>query len=96
MRYTIQQIREAIDFFRYETGCSDTDLIEISLLQENLDRGSIMDTVIFTAEVVKSPETWSRYKGDKKIKYCLEIFPAHENRNPILTTSLTQELIVKE
>jgi hypothetical protein len=96
MKFRIQQIKDAIDFFRYESGCPDTEVVEVSILEEDIQEGSIMGTMSLTIESTKSVEKWSRYCGEKKIKYCLEIFPAHENRNPILTTEETQELVLKD
>jgi len=96
MKFRLQQIKDAIDFFRYESGCSDTEVVEVCISEENIEQGSIMGTMSVTIESTKSVEKWSRYSGDKKIKYCLEIFPAHENRNRILTTEETQELILKD
>lgn len=96
MRYKLSQITEALEFFRYNSSIDgDNATIEISVREENIESGSLLGVLTLSTEVEKAEESYSRYSGNKTVKYSLEVFPHHEGRPPTLTTQESQLLIKK-
>ena len=77
------------DFSSYEGEDAESIVVDISILEENLEKGQLPSCLMLKAE---SSKPKNQYRKELNVTRVLEIFSKEDNMPPKLTRSETQTL----
>lgn len=74
------------------SGFGDETEVEVEVTQGNVSNDAIVDSLTLTATVVDVANTWHE---DRHITKIMEVFAECENKRPIMTTTIREEIKTK-